>query len=549
MAALLRTIGSRLLILLVVPLTTATTLPVATDSTGLFHLVRADTSVRGPVILDEDTVFVFAVGIKGMPADRRAELVSRRIMMLADMIEIPVDSIEAIESEQSTDIVAADLQLFSVFDVEASYHRETRDALARQRLEAVQSAVARYRTDRTQASLLRGLILSVLATILLLFALWLLGRTRRSLEGILSSRVRAITVKSQEIIRAEWLRGMFRFLTHLVWWMLLVGLLYIYLEFVLNQFVWTRPLARHILALVLEPVGTLGKGLYSYLPNFFFLLVLYVLTRMLFRFLRVVFREVQQGTMVLPGFDPDWAMPTFRIVRLLLLAFVLVIAFPYIPGSSSPAFQGVSIFLGLLLSLGSSSAVGNVVAGVIITYMRSFKVGDVVRIQDNIGAVTSHGLLTTKIRTWKNVEVTIPNSTVLSTHVTNYSVQAKEGKLIFHTTVTIGYDAPWRQVHALLLMAAQKTPGLLKEPEPYVLQKSLDDFYVTYELNAFTDAPLRMERIYSALHKNIQDAFNEYGVQIMSPNYLADRESPTTVPKKRWYAAPAKKPGEPGSEE
>jgi small-conductance mechanosensitive channel len=549
MTALLRIVGIQLLILMVVSLTTATAIPSAADSTGLFQLVKADTSVTAPVTLGEDTLFNLAVGTRGWPADRRAAFVSQRIAKFADMIEIPVDSIKAIDSETSTDIVAMDLSLLSVFDLEATYHSETRQDLARRRLEAVRSAVTRYRTDRTQASFLRGLIFSGLATIILLFVLSLLNRIRRWLEGILSSRIRGITVKSQEVIRADWLRGVFRFLARMTWWFLLVGLLYLYLEFALNQFVWTRPLARHLLDLVLGPLRTLGGGVYAYLPNLFFLLVLYVITKLLFRFLRLVFREVQQGTMVLPGFDPDWAMPTFRIVRFLLLAFVLVIAFPYIPGSNSPAFQGVSLFLGLLLSLGSSSAVGNVVAGVIITYMRSFKVGDVVRIQENIGCVISHGLLTTKIRTWKNVEVTIPNSTVLSTHVTNYSVQAKEGKLIFHTSVTIGYDAPWRQVHALLLMAAQKTPDLLREPEPYVLQKSLDDFYVTYELNAFTDAPLKMERTYSALHKNIQDAFNEYDVQIMSPNYLADRESPTTVPKKRWYVPPAKKPGEPGADE
>jgi small-conductance mechanosensitive channel len=549
MTTLLKTTGSRLFMLVVMLLTMAAAVRGSTDSTGLFQLVKVDTSVTAPVTLGEDTLFIFAVGIRGWPADRRAALVSQRITKFAEMIEISVDSIKAIDSETSTDIVAIDLPLFSVFDLEASYHYETRQDLARRRLEAVRSAVDRYRTDRTQASLLRGLVLASLATILFLLALLLLSRTRRWLEGSLSSRIRGITVKSQEVVRADWLRGIFRFFARLAWWVMFVGLLYLYLEFVLNQFVWTRPLARHLLELVLGPIRILGGGLYAYLPNLFFLLVLYVLTRLLFRFLGLVFREIQQGTMVLPGFDPDWAMPTFRIVRLLLLAFVLVIAFPYIPGSNSPAFQGVSLFLGLLLSLGSSSAVGNVIAGVIITYMRSFKVGDVVQIQENIGFVVSHGLLTTKVRTWKNVEVTIPNSTVLSTHVTNYSVQAKEGKLIFHTSVTIGYDAPWRQVHALLLMAAQKTPGLLKEPEPYVLQTSLDDFYVTYQLNAFTDAPMRMERIYSALHKNIQDAFNEYGVQIMSPNYLADREFPTTVPKKRWYAAPAKKPGEPGSEE
>jgi small-conductance mechanosensitive channel len=200
----------------------------------------------------------------------------------------------------------------------------------------------------------------------------------------------------------------------------------------------------------------------------------------------------------------------------------------------------MSIFLGVLFSLGSTSAVANVVAGIILTYMRSFRVGDVVKINEMIGVVVSQGTLVTRIRTPKNVEISIPNSTVLTTHVTNYTSQAVEGRLILHTSVTIGYDTAWRQVHALLIMAAEKTREVLRDPEPFVLQTSLNDFYVTYELNVYTRSPEHMPSIFSDLHRNIQDAFNEYGVQIMSPNYIADKPTPTIVPKERWFANPAK---------
>jgi small-conductance mechanosensitive channel len=202
----------------------------------------------------------------------------------------------------------------------------------------------------------------------------------------------------------------------------------------------------------------------------------------------------------------------------------------------------------VLFSLGSTSAVANIVAGVILTYMRSFKVGEIVKIQETVGVVVGHGLLVTRIRTWKNMEVTIPNANVLGAQVINYSVQAKTGNLILPTSVTIGYDAPWRQVHALLLMAADKTEDVLKEPKPFVLQSSLGDFYVSYELNVYIALPERMLTIYSDLHQNIQDAFNEYGVQILSPNYMVDRANPTMVPKDRWYEPPARKPGVQGSE-
>jgi small-conductance mechanosensitive channel len=285
----------------------------------------------------------------------------------------------------------------------------------------------------------------------------------------------------------------------------------------------------------------------GYLPNFFFLLVLFLVTRYALKLLRFFFRETERGRMVFPGFYPDWAMPTFKLVRLIVIALALVVAFPYLPGSTSPAFQGISIFLGVLVSLGSTSAVANMVAGVILTYMRSFKVGDFVKIQETQGLVVGCGLLVTRIRTPKEEVVTIPNASVLATHVVNYSSRAREGGVILHSAVTIGYDAPWRQVHALLLSAAERTEGVLKSPAPFVLQNSLDDFYVTYELNAFTATPEVMPQIFSDLHKNIQDSFNEYGVQIMSPNYIADRNKPTVVPPERWYAAPARKPRKPGA--
>jgi small-conductance mechanosensitive channel len=217
-------------------------------------------------------------------------------------------------------------------------------------------------------------------------------------------------------------------------------------------------------------------------------------------------------------------------------------AFPYIPGSNSPAFKGISIFIGILFSLGSTSAISNVLAGYSLIYRRVFKVGDRVKIADFMGDVMEMRLQVTHLRTIKNEEIVVPNSMINNSHVINYSSLAAQKGLILHTSVTIGYDAPWRQVHALLLMAAEKTPGLLRDPAPFVLQTSLDDFYVSYELNVYCDTPLEMARIYTDLHKNIQDAFNEYGVQIMSPSYRFDPDRPKVVPKDQWYAAPAEPP-------
>ena len=216
--------------------------------------------------------------------------------------------------------------------------------------------------------------------------------------------------------------------------------------------------------------------------------------------------------------------------------------YPYIPGSSSDAFKGVTIFIGVLFSLGSSSVIGNIMAGYTLVYRRAFKVGDRVKIHDHVGDVLERRILVTRLQTLKNEEVIIPNSEILNSHVVNYSSMANEQGLILHITAGIGYETPWRQVEAMLLEAASRTPGLLKKPPPFVLQLALGDFCVTYELNVYCDRPNDMTKLYTLLSQHILDAFNEYGVQIMTPAYMADTEQPKIVPKDQWYIPPAKPP-------
>ena len=259
-------------------------------------------------------------------------------------------------------------------------------------------------------------------------------------------------------------------------------------------------------------------------PKFSFIAVIVVVAYYVVKFVKFIFAEIAKETITLPGFYSEWAEPTYKIARFLILAFTLAVVFPYLPGSKSPAFQGVSIFLGLLLSLGSSSAVANVVAGIVLTYTRALKVGDRIQIGETVGDVTEKTLMVTRIRTIKNVDIAIPNAMVLNSHILNFSSSANAQGLILHTSVTIGYDAPWRQIHQLLRDAADATSKILKDPKPFVLQTSLDDFYVSYQLNAYTDQSAVMTRTNSDLHQNIQDKFNEAGVEIMSPHYGAIRD-------------------------
>jgi small-conductance mechanosensitive channel len=252
--------------------------------------------------------------------------------------------------------------------------------------------------------------------------------------------------------------------------------------------------------------------------------VFLIAARVFIRVNRYVFQEIREGTLRVKGFYPDWAEPTAKLVRLLVLAITVVVVFPYLPGSNSPAFRGVSVFLGILLSFGSTSAVAHGVAGTILTYMRSYSVGDFVRIGDTVGQVVEKTLLVTRIETQKREIVTIPNGSVLGGVVVNYSAEADVGGVIFYTKVSIGYSAPWQKVHQLLISAAQASPDILQNPAPFVLQANLNDFYVSYELNAFTSHPQNMQFIYSALHQNIQDRFNEAGIEINSPHYVSLRD-------------------------
>jgi small-conductance mechanosensitive channel len=282
----------------------------------------------------------------------------------------------------------------------------------------------------------------------------------------------------------------------------------------------------------LQAVGAMGNAIWDQTPALAFLAVLFLVTRYVLKTLGFFFQQVSAGKVTVSGLDAEVAPITYRIIRFLIIAFVMVMAYPYIPGSDSPAFKGISIFIGVLFSLGSSSAIANLIAGVTLTYTRSFRVGDVIKVGDAQGVVLERKLYITRIKTPKNHIITIPNSTILSNHVTNFSQEVREGEgLILHTSITIGYDAPWETVHALLIEAAGKTKRLLKSPPPFVLQTGLNDFYVTYELNAYTDNPEIMPRIYSELHQNIQNSFNEAGVEIMSPHYTQMRDgNHTTIP-------------------
>jgi small-conductance mechanosensitive channel len=316
---------------------------------------------------------------------------------------------------------------------------------------------------------------------------------------------------------------------------------YSWVTIVLRRFPYTRPWGETLKATLYATVTSGARRLLDHLPDLLTVLLIVVVTRFAVRLVSFAFRTVEDGRVSLPGVYPETAQPTRRIAVALLWIFALVVCYEFLPGAKSDAFKGVSVFIGLIISLGSSGIMNQVMSGLMVTYSRAVRVGDFVRIGDVEGTVTQLGTLSTKIKTPRNEEVTLPNALVVSQAATNYSRHAADGVLA-PATITIGYDVPWRQVQSLLLIAAERTPGVRKAPAPVVLQTALGDFAVEYKVLVCVDQPHRRLVTLNALHANIQDAFNYYGVQIMSPAYEADPGERKTVPPSRWYSAPAREP-------
>lgn len=368
----------------------------------------------------------------------------------------------------------------------------------------------------------------------LLAGSWVFRRAEKRLLDLRRRSVSPIRLQSFELLSGERIDALLRSAVRLLRLVAAFALTYAWLSTVLRAFDRTRPIARQLVDEVVSALAGAGDSVLAYLPRLAVLCLVIVVARGLLRLVRVVFEGIGRGTIEVEGFHSEWAAPTFRLVRLVLIAFAVAFAFPFLPGAQSRAFQGVSIFLGILVSLGAPSSIGNLVAGLVFTYMRPFQVGDRVRLGDSVGDVLEKTLLVTRLRTIKNVEIIVPNAQVLAGRIENFSALARGQGLIVHTEVTIGYDAPWRQVHELLLAAARGTRGVLGEPAPFVLQRGLDDFFVRYEINGFTAEPNRMVEIVSDLHQNIQDRFNESGVEIMSPHFTALRDgNSSTTPAPR----------------
>lgn len=488
-----------------------------------------------PVHPFRDTLFdIFTRQGSFLPKER-AEAITNRLLKISEDYQFRPDSIKVISAEQTADIYYKENLILSVSEQDALWVGTTKQILAVRYKALIGKSIVRYRDETSWQTLLKQSLLAILVLVvvgLLIYFVnrlfkWVHAKTVREKSWYSSG----IKIRNFQLLDPARQLSVICSIITVIKWLTVILVIYLALPVLFGIFPFTKEISHTLIGYIISPLKNIALSLWAYVPDLITIVVIVVIFRYVLKFFHFIKSEIEAGRLTLPGFYPDWANPTYQILRVLILAFMLVIIFPYLPGSDSVVFKGVSVFVGVLFTFGSAGALGNIVAGLVLTYMRAFKIGDRVKIGEVTGDVIGKSLLVTRVRTIQNEIISIPNSTVMSNHTVNYSSDAAVNGLILHTTVTIGYDTPWKQIHQLLIDAALNTEMVEKEPSPYVLQTSLDDYYVSYRINAYTKEPNKQARIYSNLHANIQDQFNKAGVEIMSPHYKALRDgNATTIP-------------------
>ncbi|KAF2334970.1 mechanosensitive ion channel family protein [Flavobacterium daemonense] len=484
----------------------------------------------------KDTLFYVYNKVGSFSAENRAKAITEKIKSLYENEVFDADSLKIVPSDISYDIVYKnDLILMAVLNADAVSENKPAKEIATRNFNEIKKAVIYQNENFSQLPkrlgytalliLIIGLVLYLVSKVFNWIKLYILRNSDRYFKGIKYSNIDIIAANKQQFLLMK-LFGIIKIIA-------LIFIVYLSLPVLFSIFPATEVYTTTLLRWILTPAKLAVMGFVGFLPSLVTIIVIIIIFRYSTKVIKFFFEEIKNEKIKIDGFYSDWAMPTFNIIRFLMFAFMLVIIFPYLPGSDSDIFKGVSVFVGILFSLGSSNAIANMVAGLVITYMRPFRIGDFIKIGDVSGEVIEKTALVTRIRTPKFEDITIPNATVLSSTSTNYSANTKDSTngLLIHTTVTIGYDVPWKDIHKALIDAALKTELAEQTPPPFVLQTSLDDFYVSYQINVYTKEPTKQPRIYSSLHQNIQDSFNAAGIEIMSPHYNSLRDgNATTIP-------------------
>ena len=487
-----------------------------------------------PVIVEEDTLFIFYSKRGGYTSQQRAQMAAEAILSLSKKFNLQPDSIYIDNSDDVSDVMYKNEVIASFTDQDALWAGLPQDSLAVRNMEIIVSKLKELKKEHSFWLMVKriALLILVIAGQYLLYRLtrWLLRRLYRRIDRLKDTHLHPLMIQNYELLDTEKQVRLIRFLALIGFYVVIAIQLLFTVPLIFYIFPPTKALAYKLLGYIWTPVKGILIGIVDYIPNLITIIIICFAIHYLIKLIKYLSNEIATERLKLPGFYPDWAHPTYNIIKFLLYAFMIAMIYPYLPGSDKGVFQGISVFVGLIISLGSSTVIGNVIAGWVITYMRPFKKGDRIKLNDTVGDIIEKTPLVTRIRTAKNEIVTMPNSFIMSSQSVNYSRSASEFGLILHAEVTIGYDVPWRLVHRMLIEAALRTDGVLHEPHPFVLETGLNDWYPVYQINAYTREAQRMSAIYSDLFQNIQDRFNEEGVEIMSPTYIAARDgNPSTV--------------------
>ncbi|QJD96529.1 mechanosensitive ion channel [Mucilaginibacter robiniae] len=483
------------------------------------------------VIPFDQPLFTIRSPLGAFSPQERAKAITEKLKQLARDYVFHQDSLVISSQYAILQIQYAHQPILSIDTTDALWMNSSKLKLAQHYRNQIALAMASHQQATSLQSLLKeaGLaILVILAvTLLIYFIRRLAKKLSRKITEQRGKRINGIKIKSYELFNAGQQISVLLFFNNVIKWSLIILLVYLALPVLFGLFPWTRGIATTLFGLVLNPAKKIIKAFWNYMPNLFTVLLIGVVFWYFLKGIRYLKREIEKGNLTIPGFYADWAAPTYQIVRVIVLAFMFILIFPYLPGSNSLAFKGVSVFLGVLFTFGSAGPLGNLISGMVLTYMRSFKVGDRVKIGEVTGDIMEETLLVIRIRTIKNEIISIPNSSVLASHTINYSSESAQEGLIINTTITMGYNTPWKQVHELLIQAALQTEYIQPSPAPYVYQTKLDDYYASYQINAYTREANQQDLIYSNLHQHIQNIFNDAGLELVSPHYRVIRTERT----------------------
>lgn len=491
--------------------------------------VAADSAAVAPF---GDTLFTLYGGIGAVTAQKRGELVAENISLLKDDLLFDPDSLAVVAADREMYVVYRSKIIIGITERQSAAAGKPLPELAQAYRDAIAAAVVAKQAENTWFATLKQLVLALCAVALAYFAVKHLNRLYRKMVALLERHQIKRTKLLKYLIDTKKQLTIGLMALKIAKYFLIALIVYICALVLFRIFPATRWLSDTLILYITTPLKSMLFAIWSYLPNVFDITIIIALFYLVNKALRIVSRKVAGGSISIKGFQPDWAAPTYRIIKVIFIIFALILIFPHLPKSDSDIFKGISVFMGVLLSLGSTSIISNVVSGLVITYMNPFKEGDRIKMGEHVGDVVEKTALVTRLKTPKNEIITIPNSNIMTAQTVNYSKSAREYGLILHAQLTMGYEVPWRKVHELLMEAGAKTAHVLQEPKPFVLQTALDDFYVRYQINVYTAEAGRMLDIYSSLYANVQDVFHREGIELVSPSVSAIRDASTVfVPK------------------